>query len=328
MSGQDIAIRALASLAIYAWAVPGGAQDFPARPITIVVPFPAGPGGSDALARILAERMQTTLSQAVIVENVPGAGGTIGAGRVARAAADGYTLILGSWASHVGGSAVYPVKFDVVKDFEPVALLGSNPLWIVAKKALPPKNLKELIAWLRANPDKPSAGTVGLGSASHICGIYFQNQTGTRFQFVPYRGGPPAMQDLISGQIDLMCDNASNSLSLVQNGQIKAYAVMTEKRWALARDIPTVDESGITGLRFSFWYGLWARGGTPTSIVAKLNSALVEALSEPTTRQRIENLGLEIFPRNQQTPQTLTLFLQSEIEKWGPIIKAANIKAQ
>jgi tripartite-type tricarboxylate transporter receptor subunit TctC len=303
---------------------PSAAQVYPSRPITMVVPFPAG-GGADIVGRILAEHMRTSLGQPVAVENISGASGSIGTGRVARAAPDGYTLVLGNWASHVANGAVYNLQYDLRKDFEPVALVGHNPLWIVTRTTLPAKDLKDLIAWLKANRGKASAATVGVGSGAHLCGIYFQNSTGARFQFVPYRGGAPAMQDMIGGRVDLMCDNASNSLPQARSGNIKAMAVLSKTRWSAAPDVPTADEAGLPGLHVPFWHWLWAPKATPKEVVGALNSAVVKALTDATVRQRIAAMGLEIPPRDQLTPEALRAIHLSEIEKWWPIIKAANI---
>jgi tripartite-type tricarboxylate transporter receptor subunit TctC len=303
------------------------AQSYPSRPLTMIVPFPAG-GATTTLARVLAEHLKETLGQPVVVENVGGAGGSIGVSRSARAAADGYSLSFGNWASHVGAGAVYPVAYDVLADFEPVARVADTPLWVVARKALPANDLKELVAWLKANPEKASAATVGPGSGSHLCGIYIQNNTGTRFQFVPYRGGAPAIADLVAGQVDFMCDMSSNSLPNVRGGQIKALAVMARSRWFGAPEIPTVDEAGVPGVYISFWHGLWVPKGTPKDIVAKLNEAIVKALADATVRQRFLDQGQEVPPREQQTPQALAAYHKAEIEKWWPIIKAANIKAE
>ncbi len=302
------------------------AQVYPSRPITMIVSLPPG-GAVDTLGRILAEHMRTSLGQPVVIENVSGAGGTVGVGRVARAAPDGYTLSIGNWASHIGASLVYPVRYELVKDFEPVGLLTNVPHWIVARKTLPAKDLSELIAWLKANPDR-TAGTVGSASGSHLCGIYLENTTGVRFQFVPYRGGAPALQDLVGGQIDLMCDLAANSLAMVRGGQIKAYAVMAKTRFFAAPDIPTADEAGAPGIYVSNWHALWAPKGTPGEVITHLNAAVVNALADPAVRQRIADLGMEIVPREEQTPEGLGAFEKAEVEKWLPIIQAAGIKPE
>ena len=303
------------------------AQDYPSRPITIIVPFPAG-GPTDTLARILGDRMKDSLGQSLIVENVTGAGATIGVGRAVQAAADGYTLILGNWTSHVGAPALYPVQWNVLTDLEPVARLSVSSLMIVGKTALPANNAKELIAWLKDNPDKASAASVGAGSGAHICGLYFQDKTGTRFQFVPYRGGAPAMQDLVAGQIDLMCAEASQTLSHVRAGKMKAFAVMSKTRFPALPDVPTMEEVGVSGMDISFWHGLWAPKGTPRHIVAKLNDAVVTAFADAGVRQRIADLGQAIPPREQLTPEALAAFHKAEVDKWWPIIKAANIKVE
>jgi tripartite-type tricarboxylate transporter receptor subunit TctC len=303
------------------------AQDYPSRPITVVVPFPAG-GPSDTLVRILGEQMRGTLGQPIVIENVAGASGSIGVGRVARAAPDGYTLILGSWVTHVVNGVVYALRYDVLNDFEPIGLIATNPLLIVAKKAMPAESLQELIAWLKANPDKATQGTTGAGSALHVAGVFFQKETGARLPFVAYRGGALAMQDLVSGQIDMMIDVAANSLPQVQAGNIKAYAVTDKRRLAAAPAIPTVDEAGLPGLYVSIWFALWAPKGTPKDIVGKLNAAVAGALADPAVRQRLADLGQEIAPREQQTPEALGIHHKAEIDKWWPIIKAANIKAE
>jgi tripartite-type tricarboxylate transporter receptor subunit TctC len=304
------------------------AQTFPSRPITIVVPFPAG-GPADTLARILSERMRTPLGQPIIVENVGGAGGSIGATRVARAAPDGHTLCIGNWTSHVGAPAIYPVQYDVRRDFQPISLLPIAPLSIAASQTVPANNLQELVAWLKANPDKATAGTVGAGSPSHISSIYFQKETDTRIQLVPYRGGAPATQDLISGQIDLRIGGeASVTLPYWRSGKIKILAMLANKRWSAAPEIPTVDEAGLPGLHMSLWFALWAPAGTPKDAIATLNAAVVEALADPVVRQRFAKLGQDIPARERQSPAGLAAYHKAEIDKWWPIIKAANVKAQ
>ena len=301
------------------------AQTYPSRPITLVVPFPAG-GSTDAVGRIVAERMRLSLGQAVVIENVGGAGGSIGVGRVARAAPDGYTLDIGQWDTHVTNGASFALAYDVVKDFEPIALISSNPFLILAKKALPADDLNGLIAWLKANPDKASQAIPTAGS--HVAGLLFQKETGTRFAFVPYRGGGPAMQDLVAGQIDLMIIQAAVALPQVRAGAVKSYAVTAGSRFAAAPEIPSVDELGLAGVHISGWFALFAPKGTPAAIVSKLNAAVVEALADPNVRARLETLGQEIFPREQQTPEALAAYHKAEIERWWPIIKAANIKPE
>jgi tripartite-type tricarboxylate transporter receptor subunit TctC len=303
------------------------AQVYPSRSVTLVVSYPAG-GPTDAIGRIVAEGLRASLRQTLIIENVAGAAGSIGTGRVARAAPDGYTLIFGNWASHVVNGAVYSLQYDVLNDFEPVSLIATQPMVIVARKTLPATDLKELVAWLKANPDKASAGGAGAGSANHVATVFFQKQTGTRFQSVPYRGGAIAMQDLLAGQIDLIFDLAASAVPLARAGSIKALAVMAGSRLAAAPDIPTVDEAGLPGLHVSLWNALWAPKGTPKDIVAKLNAAVVESLADPTMRKRLTDLGQDIPPRDQQTPEALNAYHKAEVEKWWPIIKAANIKVE
>jgi tripartite-type tricarboxylate transporter receptor subunit TctC len=303
------------------------AQGYPSRPITMIVPFAAG-GVTDIVARIVSDRMKPSLGQPVIVENVSGAGGTIGVTRLFRAAPDGYTLAVGQWTSHVGAGAMYPVPFDYLNDFEPVSMLTTAPLWIIGRNNLPASNLKELIAWLKANPDKASAATTGLGSGIHMCLVYFQNMTGTKFPLAPYRGAAPLMQDMLAGQIDLSCPEAGQTLPQYRAGSIKAYAVLAEKRWFKAPDVPTIDEAGVPGLHMPFWHGLWAPKGTPPDLIAKLNAAVVDALADATVRARLRELGHEIVPPDQQTPEALHAYHKAEIEKWWPIIKAANIKPE
>jgi tripartite-type tricarboxylate transporter receptor subunit TctC len=302
-----------------------GAQTYPTRPVTMVVPFAAG-GPTDTITRIVAERMRVSLGQTVIIENVTGADGSIGVGRVARAAADGYTLSIGQWSTHVLNGAAYTLPYDLLKDFEPVALIATNPEVIVSNTAVPAKDLRELIAWLKPNQGNVS---VGMASMSHrVAAVYFQNNTGTRFVFVPYRGAGPAMQDLVARQIDMMFDQAANSLPQLRNKTIKAYAVTAKERLASAPDIPTVDEAGLPGFYIAVWTALWAPAGTPKPVIAKLNAAVVEALGNPAVRARLADLGQDIPPPDQQTPAALGALQKAEIEKWWPIIKAANIRPE
>jgi tripartite-type tricarboxylate transporter receptor subunit TctC/ABC-type uncharacterized transport system substrate-binding protein len=305
-----------------AWPLAARAQTYPSRPITMVVPFQAG-GALDVLARILEGGMRASLGQTIIVDNVAGANGSLGVGRVARAAPDGYTLVVGYWGTHVANGALYELPYDVVGDFEPIALAVTFPLVVVSKKAVPAKDLQELIEWLKANPDKASAGTSGVGGIEHIGGLLFQNVTGTLFHFVPYRGAAPAIQDLVAGQIDLMIANLATSLPRVRDGTIKAFAVTTKTRSAAAPEILTTDEAGLPGFQVSTWIGLWAPRGAPKDIIAKLNYAAVSTLANPTVRTRLAGLGMEIFPRDQQTPEALAAYQMAEVEKWWPIIKQA-----
>ena len=303
------------------------AQDYPSRPVTMIVPFPAG-GPADTLARLLGDRMKGSLGQPVIVENVTGAGASIGTGRAAAAPSDGYTLSLGNWTSHVGSGAFYKVAYDLLTDFEPVSLLTDAPLLIVGKNALPAKDGKELLAWLKANPDKASAATIGAGSAAHLCLVYFQSQTGTRFALVPYRGGAPVMQDLVANQIDLFCAEASQTREHLRAGRMKAFAVMAKSRWFGAPEVETIDEIGVPGVYISFWHGLWVPKGTPKPVIARLNAAVVDSLADPAVNKRLTDLGQIIWSREQQTPDALRAHHRGEIEKWWPIIKAANIKVE
>jgi tripartite-type tricarboxylate transporter receptor subunit TctC len=301
------------------------AQAYPARPITMVVPFPAG-GPTDTIGRVVAEGMRASLGQPVVIDNVGGAAGSLATGKVARAVPDGHTIGLGSGTTHVANGAIYSLNYDVVSSFEPVSMLTIQPMVIVAKKTMQADTLQDLIAWLRANPDKASQGTAGAGSTSHLAGIFFQMQTGARYQFVPYRN--TGMQDLMAGLIDLMIDPAANSVPQVRAGTIKAYAVTGRHRSPAAPDVPTVDEAGLPALQITFWHGLWLPKGTPRDIIAKLNGAVVEALADPTVRRRLADLANETVSREQQTPAALAAWQKAEIEKWWPIIKAARIKAE
>jgi tripartite-type tricarboxylate transporter receptor subunit TctC len=302
------------------------AQNYPSHPITMIVPYPAG-GPADAVGRIVAEGMRGLLGQPVIIENVFGAGGALGTARIARASPDGYTLGFGTNLTHVVDAMVYAVKYDPVKDFEPVALLSAQTQVIVARKDMPAEDLKELIRWLKANPDRAVAGTSGIGSVAHIASVFFQQETGTRFRLVPYRGLGFAMVDLLAGQIDVMIDLAANTLPQVRAGSIKAYAVTAKNRLAAAPDIPSVDEAGLPGFYASSWNGLWVPKGTPRIAVIKLHDAALAAIADPTLQRRLVDIGQEIPPREQQTPEALVALQKAEIDKWLPIIKAANIKA-
>lgn len=315
----------LAVVAALAFGAAAHAENYPSHPITIIVPFAAG-GPSDAMARILAERMKTTLGEVLLIENVTGAGGSIGVGRAVRSAPDGYTISFGHLGTHVANGAIYKLGYDLVTDLEPVALLPSNPMIIVSKNAVPAKSLKEFLAWLKAQPKPPTAGTAGAGSGSHIAGLYFENITGIKLQYVPYRGTAPAMNDLVAGQIDLIVDQTSNSIAQVRAGNIRAYAVTDDKRVETAADIPTVDEAGLPGFHMTLWSGLWVPKGTPKEIVARLNAATVEALGDPAVRKQLENLGLQMPPKNQLTPDALGAWQKAEIAKWWPMIRDANVK--
>ncbi len=303
------------------------AQTYPSRPVTMIVPASAG-GPTDAIARVLSERMTANLGGTVLVDNVAGAGGSIGVGKVARSAPDGYTLGIGQWSHYVLNGATYALQYDLLADFAPVAMIVTGPLLLVSRKDLPANDLKGLIAWLKANPDKATAGTGGVGSPPHISGIFFQKMTGTQFQFVPYRGTAPAMRDLLAGQIDIMIDQASNVLPQLRGGTIKAFAVTAKERLPSAPDVPTVDEAGLPGLHVSVWHGLWAPKGTPAEIIAKLNGAVVKSLGEQGTKEKLAALGQDIPPPDQLTPQALGAFQKAEIEKWWPIVKDAGIKAE
>jgi tripartite-type tricarboxylate transporter receptor subunit TctC len=318
---------AVATMTGSSWSWSVADEVYPSHPITMIVPFAPG-GATDVIGRAIAERMRESLGQPVIVANVAGANGNIGVGRVALAEPDGYTIGIGHWSTHVVNGAVYTLPYDLLKDLEPISPIADSPLVVVSKNAVPAKDLRELIGWLKANPNSATLSTPGAGSPHHIAGILFQKLTGTHFEFVPYRGGAPAMQDVLAGHIDLTMPLAITALPHVRAGKIRAYAVTAKTRLDTAPDIPTVDEAGVPGLYISVWHGLWAPKGTPKDIIGKLNAAVVDALADPTVRSRLADLGQEIFPRAQQTPQALGVLQRAEIEKWWPIIKAANIKAE
>jgi tripartite-type tricarboxylate transporter receptor subunit TctC len=303
------------------------AETFPTKPITLIVPFPAG-GITDIVSRLVAERMKTTLGQPVIVENIGGAGGTIGVTRLARSAPDGYTIGVAQWTSHVGAAAMYSVPFDYLKDFEPISMLSVGPLWIIGRKDFSASNARELIAWLKANPNKATAGTIGVGSGIHMCLVYFADKTGTTMQYVPYRGAAPVMQDLLAGQIDLSCPEAGQTLAQYRSGAIKAFGVFTEKRWFAAPEVQTIQEAGVPEVQFPFWHGLFAPRGVPKDVMTRIHAAVVEALADAAVRQRLTELGHEVAPLNQQNPEALAAYYKAELDKWTPIIKAANIKLQ
>src|SRR5215210_2795108 len=303
------------------------AQNFPSRPITIIVPFSAG-GPSDAMARILAEKMKTTLGETIVIENVTGAGGSIAVGRAVRSPPDGYTISFGHLGTHVANGAIYNLGFDLVSDLEPLVLLPSNPMIIVSKNAVPAKTLQDLLAWLKARPTPAAAGTAGAGSGSHIAGLYFENVTGIKLQYVPYRGTGPAMNDLVGGQIDLIVDQTSNSIGQVRAGNIRAYAVTADKRLSSAPDVPTTDEAGLPGFHMTLWSGMWVPKGTSGDIVRKLNAAAIEAMNDPSVRKQLENLGLQLPPEERLSPAALGAWQKAEIGKWWPMIKAANVKVE
>ena len=319
--------RVLLTLLLIAAAGPPAAraQSYPAKPITIIVPLAAG-GAVDRMTRALIEPMKVSLGQTILVETMGGAGGTIGIGRVARAAPDGYTISVGTWGTHVLNSFVYTPPYDLQKDFEPVALLPNVPQWFITRKNHPANNLQELIAWLKEN--KGTSGSVGTGGSSTVCTYFFQKITGTTYQTVPYRGGAPALQDIVAGNIDMMCDLAANSLPQVRAGNVKALALTSRKRWFAAPDVPTAEEAGVPGLDITIWHGAWAPKGTPKEIVAKLNAAFKGAFADPDTQKRIADQGMNLPPAEQQTPEAFEAFVKAEMAKWGPVVRDSGIKAQ
>jgi tripartite-type tricarboxylate transporter receptor subunit TctC len=323
-------MRRMVMAALIAMLMPAGnafADNFPSHPITIIVPFSAG-GPSDAMMRIVAERMRATLGESLLIENVTGAGGSLGVGRTVRAAPDGYTIGFGHLGTNVANGVIYKLGYDLVADLEPVVMLPSNPMIIVSKNAVPAKSLAELLAWMKSRPAPVTAGTAGSGSGSHIAGLYFENVSGIKLQYVPYRGTGPALNDLVAGQIDIIVDQTSNSINQVRAGNIRAYAVTDEKRVEQAPEIPTTDEAGLPGFHMTLWSGLWVPKGTPKEIIAKLNGAAVDALSDPAVRKQLENLGLQMPAKDQLTPEALGAWQKAEIAKWWPMLKAANVTAE
>jgi tripartite-type tricarboxylate transporter receptor subunit TctC len=301
------------------------AQGYPTRSVTLITPFPPG-GSTDAVARVLADRMRAPLGQNVIVENVGGAGGSIALGRVARATPDGYTIDIGQWDTHVGNGVVYNINYDLQKDFEPIGLVSMNPQLVVGRKGLPAEDLKGLIAWMKANPGK--ATVVNQNAAAQTAGILMKQITGVEFLFVPYRGAGPAMQDMLAGNVDLLMVQAAAVLAQVRAGTLKAYAQLAPQRSAALPDIPTADEGGVPGWHMPGWFGLFAPKGTPREAIVKLNAAMKDALADANTQKRLTDLGLDVAAKDQQTPEALAAFNKAEIEKWWPIMKAAGIKPE
>jgi len=317
-------IKLAASMALALGFSLAQAQTFPMRPVTLVVPFPPG-GSTDTAARIIGERMRPALGQTVVIENVGGAGGTIALQRVARANPDGYTIDIGQWDTHVG-AIIYPIQFDLQKDFEPIGLMSVNPQLMIARKDFPANDLKGLIAWSKANPNGPTF--VDQNAAARVTGILMQQATGMKVQFIPYRGAGPAMQAMLAGQVDLMVVQAAVTLPQARAGAVKILANLSPQRSAVVPGVATSDESGIPGLYASGWFGLFAPKGTPRDVVARLNGAMVQALADPAVKARFSDLGLDIAPPAQQTPEALATFQKGEIDKWWPVIKAAGIKVE
>ena len=317
-----IRLFAAAALALFAGAAQ--AQSFPGRPVTLIVPFPPG-GSTDTAARIIAEAMRPTLGQPVVIENVGGAGGSIAVGRVARSAPDGYTIDIGQWDTHVG-AIIYPINYDLQKDLAPIGLMSVNPQLMIARKGFPADDLKGLVAYAKANPNKVTF--VDQNAAAKVTGILMMKATGTDVQFIPYRGAGPAMQAMLGGQVDLMVVQAAVTLPQARAGTVKILANLSPERSSVIPAIPTSAESGIAGLYASGWFGLFGPSGMPREVVMKLNAALVAALAEPKVKERFTDLGLDIAKREQQSPEGLAAFHKAEIEKWWPVIKAANIKVE
>lgn len=308
-------------------ATSAAAQGYPNKPITIVIPLPAG-GAVDTVVRTMIEAMRPVLGQTILVENIGGAGGVTGIARVARAAPDGYTISVGTWGTHVVNAFVYSPPYDLATDFEPVALLPSVPHWFIARKDLPPTNMQELIAYMKAQGGKVTAASVGAGGSSAICSYYVSKATGATSTLVPYRGGAPALQDIVAGNVDTMCDLGANSLAQVKAGNIKAYAVTSKKRWFAAPDVPTVEEAGVRGVELSNWFGAYAPRGTPPDVVARLNAAFRVAMADANVRQRVADQGMEFPPPEQQTQPAFAAYLKAELAKWSAVIRESGIKVQ
>jgi tripartite-type tricarboxylate transporter receptor subunit TctC len=326
---QRIAAAAHFTLALVlaACASAAHAQPYPQRSVTMLVPFSAG-GPTDTIARIIAQRMGTALGQTVVVENLTGAGGSIGVAKVVHAAPDGYTVSIGHIGTHVFNGAVQDLSFNALTDLDPVGMVASNPQMVISKNDVPAKTLKDLLEWVKTKPAPATSGTGGPGTPSHVSSIYFANATGAKIEVVHYRGAAPVMQDLIAGHIDMSFDQAANSLPQVRAGRIRAYAVTQATRLASAPDVPTVDEAGLPKFYMTVWHGLWVPKGTPPSVIAKLNAALRETLADPDVRKRLGDLGQEIPAADQQTPEALRTFHKAEQDKWWPMIKAAGIRGE
>jgi tripartite-type tricarboxylate transporter receptor subunit TctC len=317
----------IAAVAMLAGIAAAAAQSYPTRPVTAIVPATAG-GPTDTIARIVMARAQQILGQTIIIENVGGASGTIGTGRVVRADPDGYTIGIGGVNHYVVNASVYPLNYDTLKDFEPISMLSNGPMLIMSRNSIPAKNLAELLTWLKANPDNVTFGTGGLASPPHISGLSLQTVTGNKFQFVPFRGSAPALQQVLGGQLDIIIDQASAALSVAKSGSVRAYAVTAKQRLTSAPDIPTVDEAGLPGFYVSIWQAVWAPKGTPKDAITKLNAAIAGALADPTVQKRLAEIGQELPTKEQTTPEGFGAFHKAEMEKWTPIIKAANIKPE
>ena len=303
------------------------ADDYPNRPITLIVPH-APAAGVDILARILAERMKSALRQAIVVENIPTGAGTVGVGRLAEATPDGYTIGVGDQTSFVISSVTTPVRYDVFKDFDPIALLSTSPVALIARKTMQAPDLKDLIAWLKTRPEGATAGSFGQGSGPNIISATFQNLTGTKLRMVTYRGNAPALQDVVSGQIDLLFAEQASIVGHLRAGSIKAYAMLAKGRSAVLPEVPTIEEAGGPALHIVTWRGMWVPKGTPAHISKRLGSAVVEALADPALRRQIAEVGQEVVPIDQLTPQALAAHHKAEFEKWTPMIKAAASKTE